>query len=130
VRSINKLYTDYNNGLLTVRVVSDTTSFVVPRGMRVVNADGGLHVKTQAGLARAFADGGMYGGTIGQARPQIRPYGGPRGILWGEEGSGPWEAFISGHPRKRSRSRHIADEVVARLGGRIEWVAAYANGGI
>src|SRR5690606_3867729 len=78
VRSIDKLYTDYNNGLLTVRVVSDTTSFVVPRGMRVVNADGGLHVKTQAGLARAFADGGMYGGTIGQARPQIRPYGGPR----------------------------------------------------
>lgn len=128
VRGIKGLYQQYHNGRLVIRVVSDTTSFVVPRsGQRVVFADGGLMDKRSL---VAFASGGMFQGTFATAQPQIRPYMGPRGVLWGEEGSGPWEAFISGHPGKRLRSRRIADEVVARLGGRIDWIAAYANGGI
>ena len=81
-------------------------------GRYTVNADGNI-------LERAPR--------IGDQQPQLRMYTGPSGILWSEEGSGPWEAFISGHPGKRERSRAIADDVVARLGGRVGW---YADGGV
>lgn len=89
------------------------------------NADGGMHVQSPVGLVRAYADGGVR--TIGAAQPQIARAGGA-GILWAEEGAGPWEAFISGHPAKRARSRTIATDTVERLGGRVEW-RRFADGG-
>lgn len=94
------------------------------------NADGGILVQmgglaaAGAGLRRAFADGGL--ASIGSQQPQIRPYSGPQGITWSEEGSGPWEAFVSGHPAKIQRSREITSIVAQKLGG----VASFADGGI
>lgn len=69
-----------------------------------------------------YAAGGLRP-RIGDQQPQLRPFSGPAGLTWSEEGSGPWEAFISGHPGKRDRSRGIADDVVTRLGGDITWMA-------
>src|SRR5690606_12575103 len=60
--------------------------------------------------------------------PQIRAAGGA-GVTWAEDGAGPWEAFISGHPAKKNRSMSIADEVVGRLGGSIQW-PRMADGGL
>jgi TP901 family phage tail tape measure protein len=92
----------------------------------VADADGGMHVQSSAGLVKAYAQGGVH--TVGQAQPQIARAGG-NGILWAEEGAGPWEAFISGHPAKRVRSRSIAADTVERLGGRVEW-RRFADGGM
>jgi TP901 family phage tail tape measure protein len=94
------------------------------------NADGGLWARsaladTGASLHRQYADGG-FDGTLGAAQPQIRPYSGPRGLTWSEEGSGPWEAFISGHPAKRSRSISIW----AQAGQELGVLPGYANGGM
>lgn len=66
-------------------------------------------------------------GSIRDMQPQIQPNRGPGGIVWAETGAGPWEAFISGHPAKRERSRDIADETVDRLGGYVQW---FADGGM
>ena len=88
-------------------------------------ADGGLFVG--AGLEQRFAAGGFMGSFQGQ-QSQIRPAGGT-GVRWAEEGAGPWEAFISGHPAKRWRSRWLLQEVAARLGGQVAWTS-YADGGI
>lgn len=84
-------------------------------------ANGGLF--EGRGMVQRFADGG-FAGSIGTKQPQIQRAGG-KGLNWAEDGAGPWEAFISGHPLKRKRSRMIASDVVARLGG----VASFADGG-
>lgn len=94
-------------------------------GGRFIQADGGILSQRNGNLVQAFADGG-FAGQIGAQQSQVRPYGGPKGVLWGEEGSGPWEAFISGHPAKSERSKAIAADVVSRLGG----VAQFADGGM
>jgi TP901 family phage tail tape measure protein len=94
-------------------------------GVDFNNADGGMYGRRDGMMVRAFADGG----TIGRAKPQIRRAGG-KGILWAEEGAGPWEAFISGHPGKRARSRVIAEDTVRRLGGQIQWARPFADGGM
>lgn len=91
---------------------------------RYMEADGGLLVRHARGLRQYFAAGGF--AAIGGQQPQIRPAGGG-GVTWAEEGAGPWEAFISGHPGKRARSRAIADLTVRRLGGEVAWMA---DGGI
>lgn len=67
-------------------------------------------------------------GSFQGQQSQIRPAGGT-GVRWAEEGAGPWEAFISGHPAKRWRSRWLLQEVAARLGGQVAWTS-YADGGI
>ena len=95
-----------------------------PVGGKVKKADGGLMTRAGAGLVESFADGGYP--SIGGQQPQIQPNQGPKGIMWAETGAGPWEAFISGHPAKRDRSRAILADVAERLGGR----ASFANGGI
>lgn len=87
-------------------------------------ADGGLF--TSSAMVQRFADGGFP--AIGQQQSQIRAAGG-RGIMWAEEGAGPWEAFISGAAHKRGRSRRIAEQVVAMLGGVASW-ERYADGGV
>lgn len=84
--------------------------------MRIGFADGGILVQSGRALVDAYANGGMRPPPIGAQQPQIRPYSNPRGILWGEEGSGPWEAWISGHPDKRNRSIAIWEKVGKRLG--------------
>ena len=95
-----------------------------------LNADGALY---GPGLTQEFANGGF--AAIGSQQPQIRAAGG-MGITWAEDGAGPWEAFISGHPAKKPRSRAIAAQTVDRLGGQIVWDAekglqeAFANGGV
>ena len=110
----------------------------------LINSIGALSDKTvtvttvinRINRAMPFADGGVLDRpAIGSQAPQIRAAGG-RGITWAEDGAGPWEAFISGHPNKRRRSRAIAAETVDRLGGQILWDAqsglreAFASGGI
>ena len=89
------------------------------------DADGGLHAATANGLVRQFAGGGF-------GQPQVRPFQGSAGVRWGEEGSGPWEAFISGAPQKRDRSIAIWREVGRRLLGSFsaEDVLAFADGGL
>lgn len=82
------------------------------------DADGSIH--------EFYANGGMRP-RIGDQQPQVRPYSGRAGITWSEEGSGPWEGFVSGHPAKRGRSRAITSELAERLGGSVEW---YADGGV
>lgn len=93
-------------------------------------ADGGLMLNMAGALVDAFADGGVRGymPTIGSQQPRIETNRGPGGIMWAETGAGPWEAFVSGHPAKRDRSRDITTDVVDRLGGTVEW--RNADGGI
>ena len=52
---------------------------------------------------------------------------------WGEEGSGPWEAFISGAPQKRDRSIAVWKDVGRRLLGSFsaeDLITGFASGGI
>ena len=121
-------------GALSDKTVTVTTVFNrINRVFGALNADGGMHERTPVGLAQSFADGGF--AAIGSQQPQLRAAGG-RGITWAEDGAGPWEAFISGHPGKKRRSRAIAAETVERLGGQIMWDVegglreAFAGGGI
>ena len=93
-------------------------------GRMTAVADGAVLTSTPEGLVKSFGDGG-FSSTIGAQQPQIQTNHGLAGIRWAEEGSGPWEAFISGHPAKRERSRELATEVVDRLGG----YAVFADGG-
>lgn len=104
--------------------ISASGSVRINGGPQFNSADGNLFTRRAHGLSpRRFADGGY--AAIGGQQPQIRQAGGA-GLTWAEDGAGPWEAFISGHPGKRARSRSIASDVIARLGG----VAVFADGGI
>lgn len=67
-----------------------------------------------------FAAGGMRENHVAQ----IAPAGAWR--VWAEDETG-GEAYIPLSPTKRPRSRQIASETVARLGGSVEW---YADGGL
>lgn len=96
------------------------------RGNQQAVADGGLFAHAGGRMIRAFASGGI---SFRGQQPQIRAAGGA-GVQWAEEGAGPWEAFISGHPAKRLRSRWILEDVAARLGGLVSWGSRYADGGI
>ncbi len=87
-------------------------------------ADGAVFERANSGLVQSFADGGFP--SIGSQQPQIQPNHGDAGIQWAETGAGPWEAFISGHPAKRERSRALTSEVASRLGG----TASFADGGM
>lgn len=100
--------------------------YVRPGMIGITSADGNMLTKTPAGIVRAYASGGFFDGHIGAQQPQVRPYAGPKGLLWSEEGSGPWEAFISGHPAKRDRSLRIWLDVGRRLGA----IAAHADGAV
>lgn len=94
----------------------------------MTQADGGIGERgAGGGLHRFMADGGTIGSFQGQM-PHIRAAGGA-GVTWAEEGAGPWEAWISGHPAKTARSKAIADDVVARLGGAVMWPTRMADGG-
>lgn len=129
-------YQSYINGLRG-NDITITTRYVDTRpakngsrqlgGGITVDADGGMHTKTSAGLVKAYAGGGMFDGSFASAQPQIRPAGG-RGVLWSEEGAGPWEGFVSGHPAKASRSRDVTEDIAARLGGVVTW--KFADGGM
>lgn len=101
-------------------------------GAAMASADGGMFEQSRFGLARAYADGGWprYAGSVGSMSPGIHPYAGKAGIIMNEEGSGPWEGIVSGHPGKRKRSRMITEEIASRLGGAVSWGAAYADGGM
>ncbi|MDN5930108.1 MAG: phage tail tape measure protein [Pseudonocardia sp.] len=94
----------------------------------IVQADGGMNVKAGGRLVTAYAGGGTFDGSFAGAQPQIRSAGG-RGVLWAEEGAGPWEGFVSGHPAKRGRSRGITEDIAGRLGGEVTWVKPMASGG-
>lgn len=109
-----------------VRTVYTTSGTPQRAGLqnRVV-ADGALFVGPK--VQQYMAAGGF--ASIGHQQPRIRPAGGA-GITWAEDGAGPWEAFISGHPGKRRRSRWLLEEVAHRLGGDVSWGTRYADGGI
>lgn len=107
------------------KTVTVRTNYV-SSGVQKAVANGGMFTNMAGQMVQAYAAGGIH--SIGANQPQIRRAGGP-GVLWAEDGAGPWESFISGHPRKRARSRWIASETVRRLGGHIEW-DRYADGGI
>lgn len=108
-----------NNSINNVQSKTVTIT-AISRKIGALFADGGM----LEGGVQTFADGGF--ASIGAQQPQIRPAGGA-GITWAEEGAGPWEGFVSGHPRKKPRSRAITSDIVDRLGGRVEW---YADGGV
>ncbi|MCM3554537.1 phage tail tape measure protein [Janibacter melonis] len=104
-------------------------------------ADGGVDLFGGGRHVQAFANGGTFDPdrpwdtTLGRMQPGIKPVT-QRGILMAEEGAGPWEAFISGHPGKVDRSKAIASDVVRMLGGQVSWnpderlIAAMASGGV
>ncbi|WP_191564969.1 phage tail tape measure protein [Janibacter melonis] len=104
-------------------------------------ADGGIDLFSGGRHVQAFANGGTFDPdrpwdtTLGRMQPGIKPVT-QRGILMAEEGAGPWEAFISGHPGKVDRSKAIASDVVRMLGGQVSWnpderlIAAMASGGV
>ncbi|MBD5829608.1 phage tail tape measure protein [Janibacter melonis] len=138
--SLNALQAKIN--AMNGRTVTMTTRYVV-EGKSTTGgiplADGGLVAPGGPGLVRAYANGG-FDGSFRTAQPQVRPAGGA-GVLWAEEGAGPWEAFISGHPGKADRSKAIASDVVRMLGGQVSWnpdsgpiaggdVLALASGGL
>ena len=103
---------------------------VSTRGGSTINADGGLYDLAAGRLWKSYASGGVASlPSIGWQQPQIQPNRGPAGIQWSETGAGPWEAYTSGHPLKRARSRAITEEVAARLGGQVSW-ESYAEGAI
>lgn len=99
---------------------------------QVPNADGGLHVKAGGSLVKAYADGGFHFDTsLRDMQPQIIPSHAARGgLLVAEEGAGPWEGFVSGHPAKRPRSRAITQDIAGRLGGEVTWHTALADGAV
>jgi len=123
-----------NSVTITTRYVTVGTR---PTGGRstaggiVKDADGGMHVKSGMGLVKAYADGGFHFDTsLRDLQPQIIPSQAARGgLLVAEEGAGPWEGFVSGHPSKRGRSRDITEDIAGRLGGAITWVKPMADGG-
>ena len=96
--------------------------------MRAV-ADGGMFDRSGFGLVRAYKSGGYPRdvGSIGSRSPGIYPYAGQAGVVMNEEGSGPWEGIVSGHPAKRGRSRAITTDIARRLGGEVTWMA---DGGV
>lgn len=118
-----------------VKTITVTTQHVEKR------ASGGIDLFTGGRHIQAFAGGGTFDPdrkfdtTLGRMQPGIKPVT-TRGILMAEEGAGPWEAFISGHPAKAPRSKAIASEVVRMLGGQVSWdadgrlVEAFASGGV
>lgn len=115
------------NALNRINGKTATTTVVTKyKAMKAV-ADGGMFGQNPlAGLVQQFASGGF-------GQPQVRPYQGAAGVNWGEEGSGPWEAFISGAPQKRDRSIAIWKEVGRRLLGTFsaeDLIAPFADGGI
>lgn len=96
-------------------------------GKWTLKADGGVLANIDGAFIEQFAAGGTWG------QPQVRPYQGAAGVQWGEEGSGPWEAFISGAPQKRDRSIAIWRDVGRRLLGDVsaaDLVDSFADGGI
>ena len=103
-------------------------------GGLVADADGGMHVRSggSAPLVKAYADGGFHFDTsLRDMQPQIIPSQAARGgLLVAEEGAGPWEGFVSGHPSKRARSRGITEDIAGRLGGEVNWLTPMADGGI
>lgn len=109
---------------LTSKTLNANVVYHVKGGPGFTAADGGILALAGADIVRSFAAGG-FDGTIGAAQPQIQPNHGPRGILWAETGSGPWEGFVSGNPAKADRSRAITSEIARRLGG----YAQFADGG-
>lgn len=113
---VNLSQLDGNKATVFIDTIHRAFDKIIPFGTK--SADGDLFDYYANGDIRT---------TIGSQQPQIQPNHGPRGITWAETGAGPWEAFISGHPAKRDRSRSIADETVARLGGMVQW---FANGGL
>lgn len=132
IRTIADLYGVQRAEAAIAAVKSKTVTISVAYksigGANIPVADGGMFAATSAGLVQQYADGGFHS-TIGAQQPQIRPAGGA-GIRWAEDGAGPWEAFISGHPAKRRRSRWLLEETARRLGGIVSWETAYADGGI
>jgi len=110
------------NAYINTYVNTYKTVYTGMAGRWQKSADGGMY---GAGMVQEFADGGFP--SIGSQQPQIQPNHGPGGIRWAEEGAGPWEAFVSGHPAKRARSRMIAAEAVGRLGGDVAWANADGN---
>lgn len=95
-------------------------------------SSGLLMTRTATGVVRSYASGGIdeprRAGSLGSRSPGIYPYAGKGGIIMNEEGSGPWEAIVSGNPSKKDRSRHITEKIVERLGGNVTW--KMASGGI
>ena len=113
---------------VTVQAVGTADAFRLLRG----GSSGAMFDKSGTGLVRSYASGGInkprYAGSIGARSPGIYPYAGMAGVLMNEEGSGPWEGIVSGHPAKRTRSRVITGEIARRLGGDVVW--KMADGGV
>lgn len=121
VKALRDYIDQLHNKSVSISVVTTQTQInkvltQLGPGMGTTQADGGLLENLQR-----MAGGGFP--TIGSQQPQIQPNHGKRGITWAETGAGPWEAFISGAPEKADRSRSIADQVVGRLGGVVQWMA-------
>ena len=116
-------------GTLTVTVLAKVRYRMGSGGPQFAadGADGMILTRSGNAVIKSFEAGGFFKPSIGSQQPRIETNRGG-GIRWSEWGAGPWEAFVSGHPAKRDRSREIATETVGRLGGTVEW--RNADGGL
>lgn len=102
------------------------TITTVTRQIKKMFADGGIEENGPGGLHSYMASGGTR--SFSGQSPHIRRAGGA-GVTWAEQGAGPWEAWISGHPAKRDRSLAILDDVAARFGRAVVEPSRFADGG-
>ena len=123
IRTIDTMLNNINGKWVTTHVVtaySSTGSRPMAGGF-TRDEDGGIHVAPTA----TFADSGIALGTGRSVARTSQVASGTGGIMWQEPVTG-WEAYISGKPGARGRSRVIMDQIAPKLGLR---VVEAANGG-
>jgi hypothetical protein len=91
------------------------------KSMRSLNPAAFASAAATSGRVFNFATGGTYG----MNAAQVAPDGAYR--VWAERGTG-GEAYIPLGAGNRARSRMVASEVVARLGGTVAWSTARPSG--
>lgn len=125
IKAADKALNDINGKHVKTYIDVQAVVYKTKNG-RQYESDGGMLGQGLSGLIQQFASGGF-------GQPQVRPFQGSAGVNWGEEGSGPWEAFISGAPQKRERSIAIWREVGSRLLGSFsaeDVIGQFADGGV
>ena len=122
IRTIDTMMININGKVSRTRVITDY-SWTGSRPMSggTVREDGGIQVAPTA----TFADSGIALGTGRSVARTSQVASGTGGIMWQEPVTG-WEAYISGKPGARGRSRVIMDQIAPKLGLR---VVEAANGG-
>jgi len=118
---VTQMTTKLGAGTTSIATIVSGYATTLANGVNpILTAIGAQPIRLADGGVVAYADGGMSERHVAQ----IAPAGAWR--VWAEPETG-GEAYIPLAKSKRRRSRAIASETVARLGGGVDW---YAGGGI